>query len=215
MELSKTYFDGVAKDWDEMQQSFFPPAVRMKAYELAGIEKGKLAADIGAGTGFMTAGLIEAGVYVIAVDQSAEMMKLLDDKYGSTMRLKCLQGDSDDLPLEAESVDFVFANMFLHHVNDPALAIREMLRILKKGGKLVITDLDKHNHKFLVTEQQDVWMGFDREDVKKWFRESGFSDASTHCVGSDCCADAQCSCDKAAISIFAALGIKQHWREAK
>lgn len=208
MEISKTYFDEVSKDWDKMQQSFFPPAVREKAYELAGIEKGKLAADIGAGTGFMTEGLLEADINVIAVDQSAEMLKLLNDKYRSTLRLKCIQGDSDALPLDAESVDYVFANMFLHHVNDPSLAIREMFRILKKGGKLVITDLDKHNHEFLVTEQHDVWMGFDRENVKKWFREAGFAETLTDCVGSNCCANSQCGCNKASISIFAALGIK-------
>ena len=208
MELSKTYFDEVAKDWDEMQQSFFPEAVREKACMLAEIEKGKLAADIGAGTGFVTSGLLQAGVDVIAVDQSAEMLKLLNDKYGDLGNLICLQGDSDNLPLKNESVHYAFANMFLHHVNDPALAIKEMYRILNKGGRLVITDLDKHNYEFLVTEQHDVWMGFDREDVKTWFREAGFTEISTDCVGSNCCADSQCSCDKASISIFAAMGIK-------
>lgn len=208
MELSKTYFDDIATDWDNMQQSFFPEAVKEKAYMLAEIEKETLAADVGAGTGFMTAGLLKAGVGVIAVDQSEEMLRLLYEKYGDTGNLKCLQGDSDNLPLKTESVDYVFANMFLHHVNAPFIAISEMFRILKKGGKLVVTDLDKHNHEFLVTEQHDVWMGFDREDVKTWFKDAGFTEASTDCVGSNCCADSQCGCDKAAISIFAALGIK-------
>lgn len=208
MELSKTYFDEVAKDWDKMQQSFFPEAVREKAYILAEIKKGKLAADIGAGTGFMTVGLLKAGVNVVAIDQSAEMLKLLNEKYGNLGSLNYLQGDSDNLPLESESVDYVFANMFLHHVNDPSIAIREMFRILKKGGKLVITDLDKHDHEFLVTEQHDVWMGFDRTDIKQWFISAGFADVSAHCAGSNCCADSECGCDKAEISIFAAVGIK-------
>jgi len=48
--------------------------------------------------------------------------------------------------------------MYLHHVEDPPAAIKEMVRILKPGGKIVITDADEHNYEFLRTEQQDRWL---------------------------------------------------------
>lgn len=50
--------------------------------------------------------------------------------------------------IEDESVDYVFANMFLHHASSPTNTIKEMVRILKKSGKLIITDLDKHDFDF-------------------------------------------------------------------
>ena len=67
---SREYFDGIAKEWDTMQRNFFTEKVREKAFTLADVKKGKLAADIGAGTGFITEGLVKKGVRVIAVDHS-------------------------------------------------------------------------------------------------------------------------------------------------
>lgn len=208
MEKSKGYFNEIAQDWDEMRTSFFSEKVREVAYELADIQKGKVAADVGAGTGFVTEGLLKAGLNAIAIDQSENMLDSLKDKFKDYEGLSCLIGDSDALPLEENSVDYAFANMFLHHVVDPSIAIKELYRILKSGGKLVITDLDEHNFTFLKTEQHDVWMGFDRDQVKEWFLQAGFKEVTISCVGCDCCSDSETSEEKANISIFAAFGMK-------
>ena len=61
------------------------------------------------------------------------------------------------------------ANMYLHHVESPQEAIQEMARVLKPHGKLIITDLDEHTFEFLKKEHHDRWLGFKREEVKKWF----------------------------------------------
>lgn len=208
MQNSKEYFDKVASDWDNMRNDFFPEDVRIEAYKAANIEAGKTAADIGAGTGFISEGLLKQNINVIAVDQSEEMLNLLKNKFSSYGNLKCIQGTDNKLPIQDNEVDYVFANMFLHHVKEPIIAIKEMARILKPGGKLVITDLDEHNFEFLKTEQYDVWMGFDRKQVAQWFEYAGLKNISVNCVGSNCCADSKCACSKASISIFAAYGEK-------
>ena len=51
---SKKYFEQVAQQWDAMRQSFFSENVREVAYATANVQAGKVAADIGAGTGFIT-----------------------------------------------------------------------------------------------------------------------------------------------------------------
>ena len=56
---SKAYFKEVAIQWDKMREGFFSEAVREKAYSLANVKEGDLAADIGSGTGFVTEGLIK------------------------------------------------------------------------------------------------------------------------------------------------------------
>jgi ubiquinone/menaquinone biosynthesis C-methylase UbiE len=75
-------------------------------------------------------------------------------------------GYSEQFLLDAESADYVFANMLLHHTESPAAVLGEMTRVLKPGGWVVVTDLDKHNFVFLRTEQHDRWMGFDRAVVQ-------------------------------------------------
>jgi len=77
-------------------------------------------------------------------------------------------GDAQILPLPDASVDYAFANMFLHHVEHPGKASREMACIQKPGGKLIITDLDEHCFVFLTTEHHDRWMGFNRDDIRQW-----------------------------------------------
>ncbi|MFA9560354.1 class I SAM-dependent methyltransferase [Evansella sp. AB-rgal1] len=135
-------------------------AVRDKAFEIAGIVRGQVAADIGAGTGFVTEGLISHGLRVIAVDESEAMLSHMKNRFIGFDSIEYQIGESKTLPLDDASVDYVFANMYLHHVESPGLAIKEMARILKSGGKLVLTDLDEHQFDFLITDHHDRWMGF-------------------------------------------------------
>lgn len=205
---SKEYFENIAHEWDEMRQNFFPESVREVAYKAADIKPGQVAADIGAGTGFITEGLLYRDVKVIAVDQSSAMLDRMKAKFGADGNVTYLTGDSLNIPIANETVNAVFANMYLHHVESPPDAIRELVRILKPGGVLIITDLDKHSHDFLVTEQHDRWMGFEREKVISWFEEAGLRQVNVDCVGDDCCARSKTADDEAKVSIFIAAGRK-------
>ncbi len=204
---SKKYFDEVAHQWDNMQQSFFSEDVRDKAFSVARVKKGKIAADIGAGSGFISEGLIHKGLKVIAVDQSETMLAEMRKKFSSVEGIEYRLGKAEKLPIPDEAVDYVFANMYIHHVGSPQEAIKEMVRILKAGGELVITDMDEHEFKFLKEEHHDRWMGFKRKDVKRWFEEAGLKNVIVDCVGESCCAQSSCG-EHASISIFVASGEK-------
>jgi len=204
---SKKYFDEVAHQWDNMQQSFFSETVKDKAFSVAGVKKGKIAADIGAGSGFITGGLIGKGLKVIAVDQSEEMLVEMRKKFSGAEGIEYRLGEAKKLPIPDEAVEYAFANMYIHHVESPQKAIKEMVRILKPGGKLVITDMDEHEFKFLKEEHHDRWMGFKREDVRRWFEEAGLNNVIVDCIGESCCAQSSCG-EHASISIFVASGEK-------
>lgn len=205
---SKKYFERVASQWDEMRQGFFTESVREKAFAVAGVESGKIAADIGAGTGFVTEGLIRKGLKVMAVDQSDAMLKEMRKRFAGAESIEYLVGESEKLPLPDESVDYAFANMYLHHVESPLKSIKEMRRILKPGGKLVITDMDKHTFEFLKREHHDRWMGFERQDVRRWFEEAGLKNVVVDCTEETCCAQPECGEEIARVSVFVASGEK-------
>ena len=208
--MSKQYFEDVAEQWDEMRKGFFSEVVREKAYKVAEIRSGELAVDVGAGTGFLTEGLLKSGLKVIAVDQSEAMLDEMKKKFEVFQAVEYRTGESENLPIEDKTVDYVFSNMYLHHVKSPLNAIKEMVRVLKPGGKLIITDLDEHRFEFLRKEQHDHWMGFRREDIEKWFIEAGLSQVKVECAGEYCCSDsAGCGCESVDISIFIASGSKR------
>ncbi|MCG8339318.1 MAG: class I SAM-dependent methyltransferase [Proteobacteria bacterium] len=205
---SLQYFDDVATQWDKMRTDFFSEAVRIKAIQTANVKPGHIAADIGAGTGFITEGLIKYGVQVMAIDQSQKMLNVLQQKFGSRGNISIHQGESQNLPLEDQSVDFAFANMYLHHVENPPLSIKEINRILKPGGKLIITDLDLHDFDFLLKEHNDRWPGFERESIKEWLLNAGFTAVNVDCVNQRCKASSSGGLKHADISIFIASGVK-------
>jgi ubiquinone/menaquinone biosynthesis C-methylase UbiE len=205
---SKQYFDEVAQQWDKMRESFFSEVVRDKALSTAHVQTGKIAADIGAGSGFITEGLIRKGLEVIAVDQSEAMLAEMRKKFTGLKGVDYRVGESKHLPIPNGTVDYAFANMYLHHVESPQEAIQEVVRILKPKGKLVITDLDEHTFEFLKAEHQDRWMGFKRDDIRQWLIEAGLKNVMVDCVGENCCAQSSCGSDVASISIFVASGEK-------
>lgn len=206
---SESYFNAIASDWDQMQQSFFSEKIRSEVLSQVNLREGMTVADIGAGSGYMTEGLIDSPVTVIAVDQSEEMLKVLQSKFGDSGKVVCLKGDSDHLPLADHSVEYAFGNMYLHHVEDPSVAILELFRIVKPGGKVIITDLETHEFEFLRTEQFDRWLGFERTDLRHWFEIAGFTDIRISRTGEQCCADSTCSDTTARIHVFLASGTKQ------
>jgi ubiquinone/menaquinone biosynthesis C-methylase UbiE len=205
---SKQYFEDIASKWDDMRSSFFPESVREKAAAKAGVKAGSVAADLGAGSGFVTEELLKHGAKVIAVDQAEQMLEIMRHKFGPNASVEYRLGEAQRLPIESGMVDSTFANMYLHHVEHPAVAIKEMTRIVKPGGKVVITDLDEHNFEFLVTEQHDRWMGFKREDVKRWFEEAGLKNVSVESANAICSSEAQSADSRANVSIFLAYGEK-------
>jgi len=205
---SKEYFDSISSRWDHLREGFFPDRVREAALTVADVQAGCDAADLGAGTGFITQGLLARGVKVVAVDQSPAMLSALQRKFAWVDSVDCRMGDAEELPIESASMDYCLANMFLHHVERPAVASREMVRILKSGGKAVVTDLDAHEFTFLREEHHDRWMGFSRDEIRAWFLEAGLTNVRVDSLDVNCC-DTSNDGENAKVGIFIASGTKQ------
>jgi ubiquinone/menaquinone biosynthesis C-methylase UbiE len=203
---SEQYFDEVARDWDSVREGFYSEAIRDKALKLAGVAAGGLAVDVGSGSGFITEGLISRGLKVVAVDRSEAMLSEMRKKF--TGQIDYRVGEAEDLPLNNEAADYVFANMLLHHVESPARAIGEMARVLKPGGKLVFTDLDEHDLKELQEQHHDRWPGFKREAIRQWLTEANLRNVVVESTGESCCAETVCVGGVKGLSIFIASGEK-------
>lgn len=209
--MSKEYFQEIAPEWDKLQESFFNDNIRNKAFKLANIREDELAADIGAGSGYLTEGLLSRGLNVIAIDQSENMIEELSEKFRlkktKKYKLTCKVGKGENLPVGDNEVDYTFANMYLHHVEEPLLAIKEMTRITKSKGLVVITDLDSHDFNFLEAEHYDRWKGFERDDLKKWYKEAGLTNIQV-IPTEETCSSTSTSGKSAVVSVFVAIGEK-------
>ena len=211
---SADYFENVASQWDSLRSSYFTEEVRNAALAKAHLHPGMVVGDVGAGTGFMTAGLAPLVKQVYVFDGSPAMLDVARTNLAHFANIIYQPADGLSLPLPDDSLDAVFANMYLHHCPDPLAAIREMVRILRPGGRLVLTDLDAHPYEWLKTEMADVWQGFEREQMRAWLRDAGLVNRMVDCTGADCCAKshdpalADAAESQAQIGVFIAVGTK-------
>ena len=207
---SSSYFDKVAPEWDIMRTGYFTESVREAAIHKAYLHPDMIVADVGAGTGFIAAGLAPLVKHVHVLDGSAAMLDEARRNLAQFDNVEFHEADGLSLPLPDASVDVVFANMYLHHCPDPLAAIREMVRILRSAGRLVITDMDAHAHEWLKTEMADLWLGFDRGQIREWFEQAELVNVIADCTGESCQADCKSSeGERADISIFVAAGSKR------
>jgi ubiquinone/menaquinone biosynthesis C-methylase UbiE len=212
---SEAYFERVAGEWDTLRAGYFTEAVREAAIAKSYLRPEMVVADVGAGTGFMAAGLTPLVSRVYALDGSAAMLEVARRNLGGFANVVFEETDGQTLPLPDGSVDAVFANMYLHHCPDPRAAIREMVRVLRPGGRLVISDMDAHPYAWMRQEMADEWLGFERGQVKGWLREAGLVNVIVDCSGQSCCAQSQNltisdPADRdAVISVFVATGSRR------
>ena len=206
---SAAYFERVADQWDTLRAGYFQEEVREAAIAHAYLRPEMTVADVGSGTGFMAAGLAPLVSHVYVLDGSAAMLDVAHSNLAAFTNVAFRQTDGHILPLPDASVDAVFANMYLHHCPDPAAALREMARVLKPGGRLVVTDMAAHTHAWMREEMADEWLGFDRGQIKAWLREVDLVNVLVDCT-SQCCASSQTAPDDSAkIDVFVATGSKR------
>ena len=96
--------------------------------------------EIGAGTGFFTLNLKSGGVIDNAsvTDLSAKMVEVaLRNGEGLGFDLEGRIADAESLPYEDESFDLVCGHAVLHHIPDLDKAMREILRVLRPGGRFL------------------------------------------------------------------------------
>ena len=212
---SQEYFERVADDWDRLQASLFRDGVREVAIRKAYLRPEMVVADVGSGTGFIASGLAPLVSKVYVLDGSPKMLEMARRNLQAFGNLEFREADGLALPLPDSSLDAVFANMYLHHMPEPIAAIREMARILRPGGRLVITDMDTHPYAWLKEEMADVWLGFDRSQISNWFEEAGLVNVIVDDTQQTCQTEPQQAVegdskrDVAKVSIFVASGTRK------
>jgi SAM-dependent methyltransferase len=107
-----------------------------RAIEIAGIEVGERALDVACGTGNASVVAAYAGARVTGVDVSA---RLLDVARGRLPEAEFLEGDGAALPVADDAFDLALSVFGVIFVPDPAAAVRELVRAVRPGGRIVFT----------------------------------------------------------------------------
>ncbi len=128
-------------------------------------DAGEAVVDVGAGTGNLALGCHLEGLSVVCVDPNAEMRAIAKQKLPSIIPV--LDGSFLNIPLPCGSVDAATGCWSFHHLTDsekPAAA-RELTRVVKDSGKIVMVDTAYENDQARVelfrrlsVEGKDDWI---------------------------------------------------------
>lgn len=102
--------------------------------------KGMRILDLAAGTGTSSAALTAHGAEVVAADFSEGMLAEGRKRYADNDLIEFVWADAMALPFEDNSFDAATISYGLRNISDPKLAIAEMRRVVKPGGRVVIAE---------------------------------------------------------------------------
>ena len=171
---ARDFFAGVAGRWERIRRSYEHPDIQLAAVG-ALVDDRLSVLDIGTGTGALLPLLAGAVGSVVAVDQSQAMLaraQALCQASGlDEVQFHC--GDIQALPFADGSFHAATCSMVLHHVARPAVAVAEMARVVRPGGKVIVIAFTRHNLTWLRDELAHRWPGFAREEIEELFADAG------------------------------------------
>lgn len=159
------------------------PKFKQKILNSVEIRSGDKIADIACGTGVFLK--IAKRKYphanFIGLDPDEKALSIAKNRLEKVgLQVDLQKAFAEALPLETESVNVCFTTLALHHMPDriKKKAIEEMHRILKKGGKIVVTDFGKSNsavlRKLLSWENIEYLEGNLRGLIEEFMHQAGF-----------------------------------------
>jgi SAM-dependent methyltransferase len=141
-------YDGIAEAYSAENEANLVNAYyeRPAMLALAGGVAGRRILDAGCGSGLLLAALRDGGAIVTGFDKSAGMIELARRRLGDDADLQVADLGSP-LPFPDDAFDDVTASLVLHYLEDWGPTLAELRRVLKPGGRLIVSV----EHPFAIT----------------------------------------------------------------
>jgi ubiquinone/menaquinone biosynthesis C-methylase UbiE len=97
---------------------------------------GERALDVACGPGVVTGALERAGLLAAGIDLTREMIREALPRGG-----RYVQGDVERLPFPGATFDLAVCRNSCHHFTAPETVLREMARVLRPGGRVIVEDM--------------------------------------------------------------------------
>ncbi|MBS1553228.1 MAG: class I SAM-dependent methyltransferase [Bacteroidetes bacterium] len=133
------FYDTIADDFDSIMNMYDTNRrIEVIFNDFLGNDnlKNKSLLDGGCGTGLFTKKAIEKGAIVTSLDIAPKLVELTIKKNPTA---KGIEGSLLNLPFTDDFFDYVISSDVIEHTPDPLAAVKELIRVLKPGGKICIT----------------------------------------------------------------------------
>ena len=171
-----SYFGTIGSEWGVVRREMFGDSFTDEAL-LSLISHDWTVADLGCGTGELTARLAPIVRRIHAVDMSEAMLKAAKARLSDFENVDFHHGDLLSIPLEDGSVDAACSSLVLHHIVEVEHAIQEMVRIVRqKNGTVLIIEMMKHDREEYSRQMGHPHLGFEPMEVKGMMEDAGLDE---------------------------------------
>jgi len=141
MTSRQSFFDDLAETWDRRFHTKELMNFLEKLVPMFGLRSGQKILDVGTGTGILIPFLLqEVGPsgHIVAIDYAVKMVKVCRSKYGDFSNVSFAVQKIEQIDYPSESFDAVTCFGLFPHLENRAEALRQMYRVLKPEGRLII-----------------------------------------------------------------------------
>jgi SAM-dependent methyltransferase len=138
--------------------------------------------DIASGDGVLAELLSPHAKRYVCVDTSARVVAAAGQRLRRFPNVEVREGDMHALPFKDNSFDLVVLMHALTYASKPAQAVAEAARVLRRGGRLLLSSLGKHEHRAVVESYGHVNLGFTDKELRKFAEKAGLEIANAETV---------------------------------
>ncbi len=138
--------------------------------------------DIASGDGVLAELLSPHARRYVCVDTSARVVAAAGERLRRFPNVEVREGDMHALPFKDNSFDLVVLMHALTYSAQPAQAVAEAARVLRRGGRVLLSSLARHEHRAVVAAYGHVNLGFTLKELRKFAEKAGLEVASAETV---------------------------------
>ena len=138
--------------------------------------------DIASGDGVLAELLSPHADRYVCIDSSQRVVAAASERLRRFDNVEVREGDMHALPFPDASFDLVVLMHALTYAARPAQAVAEAARVLRPGGRLLLSSLARHEHRSVVQAYGHVNLGFTQKELRKFAQKAGLTIANCETV---------------------------------
>ena len=131
--------------------------------------------DVASGDGVLAELLAPHARRYVCIDSSTKVVLAASERLRKLEHVEVKEGDMQALPFDKPQFDLVLLMHALTYAEKPALAVSEAARVLRKGGRLLLTCLARHEHSSAVTPYGHDNLGFTDKELRRFASKAGLA----------------------------------------
>ncbi|WP_254864039.1 methyltransferase domain-containing protein [Halovivax gelatinilyticus] len=180
---ARLFYKYLSRVYDRVNPFIWNEEMRAEALSLLSFPEDATVLDVGCGTGFGTAGLLEHVDHVYALDQSPHQLEKAYAKFGKQGPVSFHLGDAERLPFASNTFDVVWSSGSIEYWPRPVRTLREFRRVLVPGGQVLVVGPNNPNNTVVRKLANAIMLFYDAEEADRMFDAAGFEDVDHTLMG--------------------------------